>query len=500
MDRVQKQVKRDEVLDLLAELSVKDKSKRKHILENRIYYFGNYDEALDAEFPDLKLKGPNTLQAKIIEAWDNPDYKIFTLVGANRIGKTLMGIVLAICAMAGKWLWNGQPMYFNHSKPRKIRYIGQDWEEHIKTVVEKGLLEWWPKERSVETKKNNQGIRAQWVDKESGSELIIMSNKQDSGTHEGWEGDLVIYDEPPKRDIFIANSRGLVDRVGRQVFCMTLLKEAWVHREVIKRMTPEGLPDPVVFNVTGEIYDNVGFGLTMEGVEDFAKTLRPDEREARLHGKPSYLSGLIFPRFDRQLHVKERFKGGIPLDWPVDVAIDWHPSKGWAVLFMATDTLNRKWIINEFFVKANYKWVAEEIVRIIRKGSLRVDEPILIDPLAKSGSQSDIDEETVYDKLENELIRYGYYLMPASKDQNSGIDIINEYLMTESEEPAYFIFRDCPISVKHHEDWMWVDGKPASEGEDMCENAYRIMLRNTQYRAVNRKSGGSQASANWKIA
>lgn len=265
-------------------------------------------------------------------------------------------------------------------------------------------------------------------------------------------------------------------------------------------MTPEGLPDPVVFNVTGEIYDNVGFGLTMEGVEDFAKTLRPDEREARLHGKPSYLSGLIFPRFDRQLHVKERFKGGIPLDWPVDVAIDWHPSKGWAVLFMATDTLNRKWIINEFFVKANYKWVAEEIVRIIRKDSLRVDEPILIDPLAKSGSQSDIDEETVYDKLENELIRYGYYLMPASKDQNSGIDIINEYLMTESEEPAYFIFRDCPISVKHHEDWMWVDGKPASEGEDMCENAYRIMLRNTQYRAVNRKSGGSQASANWKIA
>ena len=84
MDRVQKQVKRDEVLDLLAELSVKDKSKRKHILENRIYYFGNYDEALDAEFPDLKLKGANPMQRSLLDAWDDPRFKIFTFTGGNR--------------------------------------------------------------------------------------------------------------------------------------------------------------------------------------------------------------------------------------------------------------------------------------------------------------------------------------------------------------------------------------------------------------------------------
>jgi hypothetical protein len=488
-------ITKDKLLEQRAKVSAREKILRDYIVKHKIKFFGNYDPKLDERFSDLKLKGPNPRQKQILEAWKNPLYKIFTFTGSNRLGKTVLGTIIAISTLFGEWLWSGEKLNFMHKKPRKVRYIGQDWEEHIKTVVEPAIKEWWPADRPLETKKNNQGINAQWIDKITDSELLIMSNKQDTSTHEGWEGDLVVYDEPPKRDIFIANSRGLVDRVGRQLFCMTLIKEAWVHREVIKRME-NGKPDPAVFNVVGEIYDNIGYGLTMEGVKDFAKTLKEDEKEARLRGKPSYLSGLIFPKFDRTVHVKPRFK--IPLDWIVDIMIDWHPSKAWHVLFLATDQINRKWVIDEIVQKTNYKYMVEEIVRRINKQKLRIENPILGDPLMKSGSQGDIDEETVFDKMNDLFYQFGYSIVNASKDENSGIDLINEYLITQTGEPAFFVFDDCGTTIKHIEDWMWVDGKPAKDNEDMCENLYRGMLINTQYRPLVIKHKETEP-VNWKV-
>jgi len=53
---------------------------------------------------------------------------------------------------------------------------------------------------------------------------------------------------------------------------------------------PDGSPDMSVYNISGDIYSNVGYGITAEGVEQFKKTLTEDEIQARLFGKPSYMS------------------------------------------------------------------------------------------------------------------------------------------------------------------------------------------------------------------
>jgi hypothetical protein len=490
-------VAKDQYRRLKGDLLEQVKLRKKLEERNKIEFFGIVDKDLALRHATCcKIgKGPNPVQAKLLHAWEDLTYKVFTLTGANRIGKTTILVIIAFSVMFGYWPWNNKKIVFPHTRPRKIRYIGQDWEEHIKTVVQPCLDHWWPADRPVDKKKNNQGIDATWTDKKTGSELIVMSNKQDPGTHEGWEGDVILYDEPPKREIRIANSRGLMDRQGRELLGATLLKEAWIHREIIKALDKHGNPDASVFNVNAEIDVNIGFGLTQEGVDDFARKLKPDEIEARLRGKPAYLSGLIFPKFNRQTHIKERFHNGIPLDWITDIAIDWHPSKGWAIQFVATDTINRKWVFDEIFEKNNYKYIAEEIVR--RSKHLRV-ENIIMDPLAKSGSQADLIEETVFDKLSNLLFQYGYTLTTASKDQNSGIDLINEFLMTESEEPALFVFRDCPITIQHLEDWMWKEGKPAAEGEDMCENLYRIMLLNTQWFSHTARYTSKAKKTTWK--
>jgi len=472
------------------------KEQKKYITENRIEFFGKHDKELDEKFPDMRLKGPNPKQQLILDNWNDPYYEIFTFTGGNRMGKTTLGTILGLSVMFGYWLWNGQKIDSIHDGPRKVRYIGQDWESHIKAVVEPELLKWWPKNRQVERKKNNQGVYAYWKDVKTKSELIVMSNKQDSGTHEGDNMDLAIFDEPPKRDIWIANSRGLVDRRGKAFFAMTLLKEAWVHREIIKRLDEKGLPDKRVFNVVGKTYDNIGYGLTQEGVEQFARTLKPDEIEARLDGKPSYLSGLIFAKFNRETHVKERFK--IPLDWPVDVSIDYHPRKPIRWQIVATDPKDRKWVIFEFNQPGNYKYATEELIRIIKYNSLRV-ENIVCDPLAKGDPNSDLNEEDTFTKISNILYPYGYYLLTANKDENGGITMINELLITETGEPSIFIFRDCPETIQHVEDWMWVEGKPAKDNEDQCENLYRNILIDTKYTAPNQHKSSS-SSGSWKTA
>ncbi len=203
-----------------------------------------YREANRIEF----FTKPNPLQAQLLAAWDNPLYKVFTFTGANRIGKTTIGTIIAFSVLFGHRPWDKKKLHFPHDKPRKIRYIGQDWEKQISKVLILEMEKWWPANRPVVKKKNNQGIEATWTDTLTGGTVEIMSNGQESDLHEGWSGDLIIYDEPPKRAIRVANARGLIDRNGRELFCMTLLKEAWVDREVIKAVDGNGMPDKTVFN------------------------------------------------------------------------------------------------------------------------------------------------------------------------------------------------------------------------------------------------------------
>lgn len=440
--------------------------------ENRIFAFM---QPKNPEYPEFRM--PNPPQRALLDAWKNPGYKVFTYSGANRIGKTFSGSLLAVCTMIGEYPWSGEKIVFPHKDPRKVRYVGQAWESHVKAVVEPYLKFWWPASRPVETKKNNQGIESTWVDKRTKSSLEIMSNVQDSSVFEGWEGDLVVYDEPPKRDVRVACARGLIDRQGRELFCMTLLKEAWIHREVVKARLPDGSPDLSVFNINGDIYSNVGYGLTREGIEQFAKTLTADEKEARLLGKPSYMSSLVFPKFHRETHVKDAFK--IPLDWIVDISCDFHPSKKWAIVFMATARNGIKYICDEIHENGNPKYIAEEIIRKVKNNQYRVGKCI-IDPLAKGDGNND---NTVYEIVGQTLAAHNIGLETASKDKDNGIALVNNLLMTENELPGLYYFKTCPKSIQETEDLMYDPEtfKPQKKDDDFTECIYRLALLNTEW-------------------
>jgi len=443
-------------------------------------------------FPPLQ----NPKQAAIINAWDDEQYKVFTYTGGNRIGKTSLWAAIAPCIAAGKWLWNNEMINFPHSQPRKIRIIGQDWENHVAKVVVPALKKWWPKNRPVDTRKNNHGVEALWTDRKTKSTIEIMSNKQEDDVFEGWDGDAVFYDEPPRRSVRIANARGLIDRNGKELFCMTLLKEAWVDREVIKARNEDGSPDLSVFNVNADIYSNVGFGITEAGVKEFIKKINDDEKQARIHGKPAYMSGLVYPQFSRNLHLQRRFD--VPLDWIVDIAIDIHPREKQAVLFLATDPRNERYAVDEIWEHGDGTWVGEEIVRRVLRNAYRVGQ-VIIDPLAK-GDQNN--PNTVYDKIEDVLWAHQIGLDVATKDKSAGILEVKSHLMGPNGKPSIFFFDDLKRTIMEIEGYMYKDGVPVDKDDHMCENLYRLLLLDTRWRPyVSRRSGEAKTqTSGWMAA
>ncbi len=424
-----------------------------------------------------KLNRPNPPQAELLEAWEEPRYKVFTFTGSNRLGKTTLGTIIALSVMFGKWLWNNKKLHFIHNNPRKIRYIGQDWKNQIERVVIPKIKEWWPDARKVKTKGNGIVTPAYFEDLKTGSSLEIMSNLQDPDVHEGWDGDLIIYDEPPKRKIRVANARGLIDRQGRELFCATLLKEAWIHQEVVNAVLENGKPDPSVFSVNADIYANVGFGLTLEGVQDYIKKLTDDEIQARIHGIPDYMSGLVYQTFKRKTHLVERFK--VPLDWMVDIAIDVHPRERQAVLFMATDPKNERYLPNEIWGHGDGQWIAENIIRCVKQNNYRVNR-IIIDPLAKGDRNN---PNTTFDKIALILMRYGYLLETASKDRQSGIIEVKNHLVGPNKKPSIFMFDDLVRTLFEMEGYMYDEDtqKPRDKDDHMMENLYRLLLLDTRY-------------------
>ena len=444
------------------------RQKIKYELDNKIEFFNT---------PRLPA---NPLQEELFQSILDPFYKIFTYTGGNRIGKTSSLVILVFSYMFGKYLWSNERIPLNHGRPRKIRIIGQDWEKHIKQVLIPAFEEWWPNNRKVSKKKNNMGVDAWWCDTQTKSTLEIMSNQQSPDLHEGWNGDLICYDEPPKREIRVANARGLVDRRGREFYAMTLLKEAWVDREIIKARNEDGTPDRTVFNIQGDIYSNVGFGITEEGVSQFAKLLTDEEKQARIHGKPAYLSGLVAKNFQRTIHLKSRFT--IPLDWLVDIAIDIHPRKEQAILFIATSSKNERYVFREVWAHGDGVFVGEQIIRIIAREHLRVNR-VICDPLAKGDSNND---NTTFDKIDRILYNHGHRLDVGSKDKNSGIIELNNHLKGPNNEPSIFFFDDLIRTIYEIEGWMYDADtqKPQKKDDDMMENLYRLLLLDTQWYSV----------------
>lgn len=412
---------------------------------------------------------PHPKQEGYFGAVRDASKKVIIFQGGNRSGKTTSLIVALISLMLGKLPWDKDGKNLRYKPPIRARLFGEDWTHHVGQVLIPELKKWMPAREVKATKKNNQGIDYYWQ-LANGSVLEIMTYEQSTDQVEGWSGHVVACDEPMPRDKYIANKRGLVDFDGVYLMSFTPLKEPWIKDELIDN------PDSSIATFFVDTDDNPY--LSKAAIEEFKKSLTPDEVAARLRGQWMHLQGLVYKEFDKNLHWIEPFK--LTDNFTISCAIDTHPRTEQAVSFMAVDKRGMYYIVKEIFEHGRPEDIVDWIIEFHEK-THKVHR-VLIDP-SSQGDQNRGD--STYDIISKGLSKKGIVLDKGSKDLDSGIMVVKEALKSRNGLPSLFIFNTCPRHLYEFSHYIWdewkTDGKternkPRDKDDHMLENLRRLVL------------------------
>lgn len=415
------------------------------------------------------------------DAFHRSSARIRLFQGGNRSGKSTAGALEFVSFLLGyrPWLDRSDPNYHTPIKPPVIgRIICEDFKATASNVIIPKLREWLPPDQVKRTRRNQVGVEAEW-ELHNGSKFFIMTNEQDDSLFESSDIDVVWFDEPPRRPVFIGTWRGLTDRMGYCWLCMTPLKEPWIYDELV---IPSKTKDSIdVFFV--ETTDNVGYGLTAEAVEEFGSMLSEDEKKARLHGRFRHLAGMIYKEFDPEIHVVEPF--AVPKDWPVWVLIDPHPRNPHMVLWGTVDPYSNKYVIDELYSDM----LIPELCRSINERNNRYSvTQTLIDQSAYV--KSPVDGSCWADEFSNA----GILVEPAPKDLVRGIPAVKRELVGTNGKPRLYFFSNLERVLWEIPRYSWQEWrgrsnetrapreKPIDKDDHAMECLYRFILIDPQWR------------------
>lgn len=393
------------------------------------------------------------------------DKKTCLLVGANRIGKTIACVNMIATFMNGcRQPWDGKEMYPS-DRAREAdgkgivgRILCKDWEKFARDTIVPALKEWLPL-GEYETRKNSVGVDYEWIFPKTKSRFTICTYNEDTKSQEGWKGDFVHADEPPPRDKYVANRRGLVDGNGVFTMAMTAIDEPWILDEIVEN------PDKST-GIVADIPIEANTALTAEAIRIYESTLTEDEKIARIKGGWLQLTGRVWKCFNQQVHVVEPFK--IPPDWPVQFQIDFHLNLPHAISFAACDKYNRFFICDEVWENCGSEELADHIIRAKNANQWRMKRGE-VDALSK-GDTSYIKNrigaaEDSYTIIGRKLRKYGVELGVGSKDEKSYIKAVETRLKGVNGMPTLYIFNTCKETIKQVQRWGYDDnGKPKSDG------------------------------------
>jgi hypothetical protein len=269
-------------------------------------------------------------------------------------GKTTAGVVEML------WTMLGIHPYRRVNVPSKGVLVAQDFENHVKNILEPKFLQWAPPGAIIRTERNQNGAwRKVWFS--SGSVLDIMSHDQDVKVFEGSDYDIAGFDEPPPKHIFNAVWRGLTDRGGICYITGTPIVGPWMYQEI--QLAEKG--DPLrwyTYVDTDDNATNIGEGDTKLGlkrIHEFISMLDPNERAARKNGKFLQMQGLIFKGWSAK-HKIPPFQW--PHHWPVIESIDPHPAKPWAVSWTGVTENGKKILLRSGYFEGVLEEVADQIL------------------------------------------------------------------------------------------------------------------------------------------
>lgn len=278
--------------------------------------------------------------------------------GGNWSGKTV-----ALIAKLAALVW---PQDYAHN-PHLALQLPKHWPlgGHLRgrwftphTVAETDLIPsleaWLPKGRYTASKAGRP-FESQWRlmrwpnDKRpvnTRCAFDILTYDQDPEEAEGVKLDWAAFNEPPPEALFNATIARMKPHAVILLGMTPLTGAGYLFDRLEARLAGKSWQF-----VTADIesacleHGDRGFlphGAIARKIEEYD----PEEREARIHGRPMHLSGLVYKEWTRELHVvPERV---IPADWTRWLGVDPHDRKPYACLWLAVDPSNHLWVYDEF--------------------------------------------------------------------------------------------------------------------------------------------------------
>jgi hypothetical protein len=265
--------------------------------------------------------------------------------------------------------------------------------------------------------------------------------------------------------MWIAVSRGLVDRAGSAWFLLTPLSEIWIYELFVKGVTES---KEIYWMYSGSSSENPH----VKGLKLFHESLSEEELACRRDGKPLSMGRLVIHAYNEKKHLMK----GTPVGWldckipPKDlliaVAIDTHPQTAHAVLVAAvspTDVI----FFDEYFEKGSIDAIAKWL---ISKPYFSQVGYTLLEPAAW------IVDQTTKRCYADTFYGYGIEVTKASKERTRAIQVTNEAFYTNASR-AVWIHESLNHTRREIMTWAFrKDNKPVDANDHFMECMGRLFM------------------------
>jgi hypothetical protein len=420
-------------------------------------------------------------------------------LGGNDTGKTrILAEVITAHLLGPQSEWFDRPPWSTFKLPCRVRGIS------TQKALEEGLIRelraaLGPHLAPGYPRQAGHQYPAEWV-LTNGSRLDLYTWDQAVTQHAGAFIDVLVCDEPGKRQVF-NEAAARLRRGGPVYWCMTPVDDtglsaelSWVFDEVTRSDEGAGNGWHICYSDAEDNCELHGVEVvTINGVKRELRGRVPhaviEDRRKRWEGDPATMQARFFGRMVRELgrvlkewnvsrHVFDKIQ--VHPSWPRYAAIDVHPSKPQYFIYGALDNFGCFHVLKEIVSTELIPVVAQQIREVyLAYGFPRMT---IIDPLA--ATPNPLTGASIMDEYRKHL--QGGNVVSAGKektDKSLGIARLRERLAGVDGVPLLKVHESCKMTISQANRWM-IDPRtmaPAKEHDDAWECLYRIELNLPQY-------------------
>jgi phage terminase large subunit-like protein len=362
-------------------------------------------------------------------------------IGGNRSGKTVGGVIEDIWWMEGTHPYRETP-----PPPIRARLVCVDYPNGWVKII-KPVLQQWIRPASL----IDGSWEASWSEREkrltlaNGSFLEIMNYEQHLDAFAGSSRHLVHFDEEPPKAIWIENRMRLMDTGGSWHITMTPVEGmTWVYDDIYEPITQgtESKIDLIEVDVEENTY------LSPVEIEDALAGLDENEKKARKSGKFVQIGGLIFKKFNADVHVIAPPRG-IPPGWRVAGSIDHGYNHPTAVMW---HMISPKDVVVTFKEHYRSEFTIQQHVQMIREKEAEIralgyHDDILYwcDPAMRQRGA------VTGNSVQLEYQMRGINAVPSNNEVSTGLARMLGY----QNHGRWFITEECPNLLREMRRYRW---------------------------------------------